>query len=297
MRRWKFAMLGALSLCLLDGCGGQSSQSLVSQSQTSQSQAVQSQTPEAQPQGSQSQELQSQELQSQESHPTGTQEAMPEQKDPAPAVIGVCQKGDLLSFGHYEQDNDTSNGTEPIVWMVLTVEGDRALLLSQYGLDGQCYHENAKEPVTWEDCFLRGWLNEDFFQAAFHPEEQRQILTVTNENPDNLRYETEGGNDTEDRVFALSGEEVERYLAVPGTNEPLWAYATPYAAAQGVYVEEGENNGYSPWWLRSPGKYNEHNDGWFCASYVDYRPGDISVGGYAADSNSRAVRPAIWVMM
>lgn len=45
--------------------------------------------------------------------------------------------GQLVRFGSYEQDNDTSNGKEPIEWIVLSVDEEqgRALLLSRYVLD------------------------------------------------------------------------------------------------------------------------------------------------------------------
>lgn len=31
-------------------------------------------------------------------------------------------EGEIISFGHYEQDGDTSNGSEEIEWIVLTRE-------------------------------------------------------------------------------------------------------------------------------------------------------------------------------
>ena len=74
-------------------------------------------------------------------------------------------------------------------------------------------------------------------------------------------------------VFALSIEEAEAYF--PDRDDNLWAEATPYAAEQGAYVAD---NGFSPWWLRSPG---DHNEGGFCAAYVDYPPVGVSIGGYA----------------
>ena len=41
------------------------------------------------------------------------------------------KKGDIVTFGTYEQDDLTRNGAEPIEWIVLAVEGDQALLLSR----------------------------------------------------------------------------------------------------------------------------------------------------------------------
>ena len=56
--------------------------------------------------------------------------------------------GSIVRFGDYEQDNDEGNGEEPIEWIVLDVDGDRALLLSRYALDAQPYNTYTKR-ITW----------------------------------------------------------------------------------------------------------------------------------------------------
>ena len=194
--------------------------------------------------------------------------------------------GDTVTFGGYEQDNDAGNGTEAIEWIVLDTEGENVLLLSKYGLDAQAYNTSG-ETVTWENSTLRKWLNETFYEAAFNEAERQAIVTVTNVNPDNERWGTSGGNDTEDMVFLLSIDETETYFA--DRNDTLWTEATPYAVQQGAFVSD---DGCSPWWLRSPG---DDNDGGFCAAYVDYPPTGVVLSGYAAERSSRVVRPAVWV--
>ena len=53
--------------------------------------------------------------------PSGEEEAdVPEDAD-APADTDLPLAGDILRFGHYEQDNDAANGPEPIEWRVLGV--------------------------------------------------------------------------------------------------------------------------------------------------------------------------------
>ena len=42
------------------------------------------------------------------------------------------QVGDIIEFGSYEQDNDSSNGSEPIKWRVLEVSDGSALVVSEY---------------------------------------------------------------------------------------------------------------------------------------------------------------------
>ena len=50
------------------------------------------------------------------------------------------QVGSMITLGHYEQDNDLTNGQEPIEWRVLNIEGDTVLLVSRYALDAQPYN-------------------------------------------------------------------------------------------------------------------------------------------------------------
>lgn len=83
--------------------------------------------------------------------------------------------GNVVTYGHYEQDNDTANGKEPIEWVVLDVQGDKALLISKYGLDVRPYNTEYNH-VTWEECTLRTWLNDTFLNAAFTPEGQQGFL-------------------------------------------------------------------------------------------------------------------------
>ena len=42
---------------------------------------------------------------------------------------------DTIEFGRYEQDNDLTNGSEPIVWQVLEVSDESAMMITRYGLD------------------------------------------------------------------------------------------------------------------------------------------------------------------
>ena len=92
------------------------------------------------------------------------------------------EEPETVLFGSYEQDGDAANGKEPIEWLVLAQDGDKALLLSKYALDHQSFmpfYEPVTEPFTWESCSLRQWLNSTFLNAAFSAEEQSRLLTTT----------------------------------------------------------------------------------------------------------------------
>ena len=85
--------------------------------------------------------------------------------------------GDVVTFGHYEQDNNLDNGPEAIEWIVLDMQEGKALLLSKYGLDAIPYNTEYVN-ITWEQCTLRTWLNQDFLKTAFDEKEQSAILTT-----------------------------------------------------------------------------------------------------------------------
>lgn len=185
--------------------------------------------------------------------------------------------GDIVPFGQYPQG---ANGEiMPLEWRVLDVQNDRALLLADKLIDCKRYHEEWVD-VTWETCTLRQWLNSEFISKAFNSGEQSKIATVTNQNPNNPKYGTTGGNSTQDRVFALSIDEVKKYFS---SDSAMIAYATLYTKTQGVYVNK--DTGGSWWWLRSRGSYHDIAAGVYSDGGVDFY-GDL-VG-----SLDGAARPA-----
>ena len=197
--------------------------------------------------------------------------------------------GDIITFGHYEQDNNLDNGPEPIEWLVLDVQDGKALLLSKYGLDVKPYNTECVD-ITWEQCILRAWLNQDFLKTAFSDKEQTAILTTHIDNSDAQgcnKWKTTGGNDTEDQIFLLSFHEVfELYFT---TNEARICAPTDYAVSNGVWTNryyqlEGRPTG--TWWLRSPGYY-QHS-----AALVNY--GGSRYEDYVNYEYS-VIRPALWV--
>jgi len=115
--------------------------------------------------------------------------------------------GSRVYFGRYEQDNDLYNGPEQILWRVLQITDDTVTLLSEYGLDTMQYHDRYEE-ITWENCTLRAWLNGTFHDKAFDSDEQRAILNTYNPAVSNPYYRSDAGNDTIDRVYLLSWDDV-----------------------------------------------------------------------------------------
>ncbi len=185
--------------------------------------------------------------------------------------------GDIITLGNYEQDTYSENGREAIEWYVLTVEGDKALIISRYILDTACYH-TSNSAVTWETCSLRKWLNNDFMNTAFSTEEQKRIIETTLSNPDNSKYGIDGGNDTVDKIFLLSEEECKLYL----TETIEETIGTAYAKSKDL--EDYDQCHY--WWLRSPGKD---------VNYASDVSSQVWNYGAGVAKKNYGVRPAMWI--
>lgn len=197
----------------------------------------------------------------------------------------VDQETETYTFGSYEQDGDTANGKEPIEWLVLDRDGDRALLLSKYALDYQSFmpfYEPVTEPYTWESCSLRRWLNGTFLNAAFSADEQQRLLTTTVITSPGSLHRENGPVTTEDRVFLLSNTEVYAYFASEAATA---AEYTAYALSENPWPGSAATPGPADWWLRTTDGY-DHPDG----VYADGR-----VGEGARAYEGEYVRPAIWI--
>ena len=203
--------------------------------------------------------------------------------------------GNYVTFGEYPQTTAGEDMT-PIEWLVLARDGDKALLISRYGLDAQPYNKDHTS-VTWETCTLRTWLNGTFYNKAFSSAEQAAILTTS---VDNSKYQcysgwsTNGCNNTQDKVLLLSYAEANKYFGVTYDNRrntKSRVAPTAYAIAQGAYADSfrrtADGTAAGQWWLRSPGLY--HQD--YAASVLT----DGSFDGHDVSSDYGSVRPALWV--
>ena len=198
------------------------------------------------------------------------------------AQIKNAKVGDIVYFGAYEQDNDTSNGKELIEWLVLAKENNRVLVISDKALDCRAYQANSVNYATWEKCSLRKWLNNDFINVAFSDDEKAIIPTVTVSADKNPKYDTDPGNATQDQVFLLSIVEAKKYFSSDSARQ---CSPTDYAVANGAYES---NDNICWWWLRSSGCNQDY------AAYV-YSNGNIFEDGYYILNSHRAVRPAMWI--
>lgn len=216
-------------------------------------------------------------------------------KPPAPptkaASVAEAEIGQVVELGHYEQDNNIQNDEEPILWLIIHKEEDRALAVSLYGLDNRPYHDKNVQSVTWGDSSLRTWLNDTFYNAAFKDADKARILETELENPANTVTDIAGGEKTTDRLFVLSIGEANQYL--PNTHDTATSayravWPTDYAVAQGAFQNYDTGNSYG--WLRAPGR----TASMVARMSVD---GEIDFGGSSAYYDACVVRPAMWLTL
>ena len=149
------------------------------------------------------------------------------------------------------------------------MEGDKTLLLTKDCIEERALNKDVTS-VTWESCTLRSYLNGTWYENTFSEGEKDKILTTDVINSDSAEYDTSGGNDTKDKVFLLSLDEVEQYFS--SDDERVAKYS-------------GEVNW---WWLRSPGFSEVY------AAYVEL-DGDVYSDGDLVINDLGGIRPAIWV--
>ncbi|MBP5331611.1 MAG: hypothetical protein J6Y89_07135 [Lachnospiraceae bacterium] len=229
---------------------------------------------------------------------------------PAPAV-----ERETITFGSYEQDNNPENGAEPIEWYVLSKTGSEMTLLSKYVLDCQPFatseEQDKYETVYWEMSSLRRWLNDDFYNTAFSKDEQKRIKLTKLKNSDDRYFNSDNGNDTEDKVFLPSAvdmlnpdygfnydesvNDIERRCAATAyaLEKGVWGY-DPEDPAEDAMTTSGEL-ACQFWWLRSKGY--DLSGCWslniYFAAVGNY--GAVSFGGDPLWNDVNGVRPMIVV--
>ncbi|MEG2018605.1 MAG: DUF6273 domain-containing protein [Clostridium sp.] len=211
-----------------------------------------------------------------------------------------AKPGEIITFGAYPQNLD---GTDlaPIKWRVLQNTGSELFLLSEGILDCKRYHGKSANirwqdcvDITWSDCDLRHWLNDEFYNTAFSAAEKELINTTL------CRDNGEGTPDTEDKVFLLSVNEImdasnklgKNFLISVGTEfakrkkaDGCNLYVYDKTNKDNYIIRNGEEVGCSWWWLRTQG--NKSSRAYFIGT-------GCSIRSYANVSVARdGVRPAI----
>lgn len=225
-----------------------------------------------------------------------------------------------IEFGNYYINDIAGEKKEPIEWVIMKKENNRALLLSRYVLDYHSYDDRVRNKANnykqfnsdWKDSSLREWLNNYFYNESFNEYEKS---VIQNTYLDNTYYYVKLIEDyeqtylnTNDNVFILAIDELIDYPTFSGKNRKLTARATEFAKnfkRKGISVAVNKDNDsdknhqkldgdISPYWVRSSELYN--------MAYIFYSEQvadayGLPEYGLPVDSNisSYGVRPAIWV--
>ena len=191
------------------------------------------------------------------------------------AMTGCSKSSDakIITFGKY--------AGEDIEWTVLKEEDGKALIITRYTIDAIPYNNDWVDS-TWEMCSLRNWLNGEFIDASFSSEEQNRIESTHLVNDNNRSYGTNGGNDTEDKVFLLSLDEANELFASDSARQTS---PTSYSESRGG---QKHLNGMIYWWIRTPGCEGKSASFVHSAGYVNDR-------GRGVTDYSIGVRPAMWI--
>ena len=187
------------------------------------------------------------------------------------------REGNKIYFGSYYINNKEAK--EPIEWDILEEKDGKAFIVSHYILDSIIYDKNSN---SYEKSYIRHWLNDTFYNAAFNTKEQAIIETTM------ITYRSSSYGDyscmnTNEKIFILSYDELKKYF--PSKVERQ-AKGTNYAKLQNLYISN--SNGNSFWWLRPHQIIKEH-----LAYYINLA-GDID---FYLIGTFRGVRPACWIKL
>ena len=215
--------------------------------------------------------------------------------------------------GNYDQGNQTSPSADSnswaavgdiiqfgfVDWRVLAVQGENVLVVSDQVIGSGTYYPRgayASGPIsiTWETSSIRRWLNGDFIDQVFSPEEQARIIDSKIENKSNPRFDS-AYDDTIDKVFLLSIEEVVRYFGDSGQlrNTNWRTKRTGISLLNDQYNSErsaidSATGEARAWMLRTPGETTS-------LVATVFHDGIINMDGNYVVTEGQGLRPAMWI--
>lgn len=228
--------------------------------------------------------------------PVATAEPSKEKTKGAAETTVMYKVGDTVKLGKYEQDHVSSNGKEDIEWIVISVEKDKALLLSKMALKTMGYYGTvdysilSKPGIYWGTSDIRKWLNGSFYESAFSADEKAMIQKALVTTSDAY-----GQSKTEDYLFLLSKSEVQ-------SMKKNWVQCMATAAA--IAEQKEDSGGYCAWWLRDmstiykdAGPFDFMSTTYNSANVVTPDGAFIPDGMMVCIDFLYCVRPALWVSL
>lgn len=195
-------------------------------------------------------------------------------------MAGILQSkvGDTVEFGK----NFLDKGKEiPLQWEILAIEAKKILLLSKYVV-AACAFSQKEGAASWDRSDIRQYLNGSFYDKAFSAWEKKAIKESLVVPEKNMRYGTELGDVTCDRIFLLSASEVEQFMPQEAKRKRS---VTAYAVEKGICTNGSDT---CRWWLRNQGHSSD------TVAEVDYN-GKIHFYGMSAEYDRCGLCPAMWI--
>ncbi len=151
-------------------------------------------------------------------------------------------------------------------WFLADRIGSRCLLIKKNAItpDAELVFSDSSANTSWESSSMRRYLNSVYFGESFSEKEKELIIESTIKADINNVYKGVKVNDTKDKVFLLSVDELNRYTD---------------------YINKTTKSG---WWTRTPGA----NEGTLV--FVDINK-KILYYGYEMTEESIKMKPIIWV--
>ena len=146
------------------------------------------------------------------------------------ALIREGEPNTSVRFGDYK-------------WKILdkSQEEQTAILIAAdigegHDLRAVSYHE-TDEDVTWENCSLRRWLNEDILEGHFSEDEKARIQAFERPATVNETYSTAYSETVTDYLALLSAEEIEQYQDIVSTlGNDCWVRTPGHAPDTAVFI-------------------------------------------------------------
>ena len=189
----------------------------------------------------------------------------------------ITEYSDDTTIGQMDSVTFGSNDGNPIEWIVLEKNGDKALLLSRLIIENEVYDTSLT--VSYSNSYIRNFVNTTMYNKYFNEKEKGMILDTTIDNATN-------------KMFILCKDEVLKYFgnklkdnkkATTHITEQLKKTRTNITIANkpGAWYD-----GNSSYWLRDTvGNGN--------AMYLGYS-GRLNLDGDIITIND-GIRPAVWV--
>ncbi|MBO6119455.1 MAG: hypothetical protein J6P02_03235 [Lachnospiraceae bacterium] len=205
-------------------------------------------------------------------------------------VTDYTTRFDVLQFGVYEQDADSTTVNEPIEWLVLSETNDKILVISKDTIISISYHDKI-ENITWDSSILRLYLNNVFYNMFLNDEEKSMVIPTILKNDGLNEFGFSNGENTIDKVFVLNLDEYKKYF---NDDKERISKGTKYGKTIGLQLSSTlpiadvpiENGTF--YWARDVG-YHESDVA--CVNW----DGRINVYGYNCKSDGMGVRPCMWL--